>query len=74
MYTLGKNRTVIIIAHRLSTIKNANQIVVLNNGQIVEIGSHDELLLLNNHYAKLWNMQITMATSSMNDLTSLDQV
>jgi ABC-type multidrug transport system fused ATPase/permease subunit len=43
---LMKNRTSIVIAHRLSTIRNADKIVVLENGQIVETGTHDELMLL----------------------------
>jgi ABC-type multidrug transport system fused ATPase/permease subunit len=55
---LGTNRTVIVIAHRLSTIKHANQLVVLDGGVIVERGTHEELLALNQSYAALWNMQI----------------
>lgn len=56
--TLGRNRTVIVIAHRLSTIRHANQIVVLDNGIVVETGSHDVLLTIENgYYSKLWNMQ-----------------
>ena len=41
---LSENRTVIIVAHRLSTIKKADQIIVLDDGVIVEVGNHDELI------------------------------
>ncbi|MDO5522510.1 MAG: ABC transporter ATP-binding protein [Bacteroidia bacterium] len=54
---LMKNRTTIIIAHRLSTIKNADEIHVLKNGQIVESGNHNSLYELNGYYTKLCNMQ-----------------
>ena len=50
---LRKNRTAIIIAHRLSTIRNADRIVVLEKGKIVESGSHAELLKRGGSYAKL---------------------
>ena len=50
-----ENRTGIIIAHRLSTIKNADKIIVLNKGEIVEIGNHDQLLSNKNLYWKLWS-------------------
>ncbi|MGB5417903.1 ABC transporter ATP-binding protein [Algibacter sp.] len=52
-----KNRTSIVIAHRLSTIQNADNIVVLNKGEIVEQGKHDELLAKNSVYKKLVDMQ-----------------
>jgi ATP-binding cassette, subfamily B, heavy metal transporter len=55
---LGQHRTVMIIAHRLSTIRHANQIIVLDNGSVVERGTHDELLRLNGSYARMWNMQL----------------
>ena len=54
---LMKNRTSIIIAHRLSTIQNANLILVMNEGQIIEKGKHDELLELNGVYSKLIKLQ-----------------
>lgn len=50
-----KGKTIIIIAHRLSTIKNCDQILVLNQGKLIEQGSHNELLPTNGHYTKLWN-------------------
>ena len=49
--------TSFIIAHRLSTIKNADKILVLNQGQIVEIGSHDELMKKQGYYFKLQQAQ-----------------
>ena len=54
---LTQNRTTIVIAHRLSTVRNAQRIVVLNDGQIVEQGSHDALIASNGTYANLYNMQ-----------------
>ncbi len=55
--TLKEGRTVIAIAHRLSTIRNADLIYVLEDGEIVEYGTHDELLGNNHVYAKLWDVQ-----------------
>jgi len=54
---LKQNRTVVVIAHRLSTIRNADKIYVLENGEIVESGSHEELLENKNVYFKLWSVQ-----------------
>jgi subfamily B ATP-binding cassette protein MsbA len=51
------NRTTVIIAHRLSTIKIAHRIAVLENGKIIELGTHDQLLNLNGLYARLYSMQ-----------------
>ena len=55
--TLKEGRTVIAIAHRLSTIRNADLIYVLEDGEIVEYGTHDELLGNNDVYTKLWDVQ-----------------
>ncbi len=54
---LMKKRTTIIIAHRLSTIVNADKIIVMDKGKIVEIGSHEQLLQLNGRYKELYDMQ-----------------
>ena len=54
---LIENRTVIIIAHRLSTIKNCDKIIVFDNGKIIETGNHEQLIKLNNHYKKLYDLQ-----------------
>ncbi|MEE8463934.1 MAG: ATP-binding cassette domain-containing protein, partial [Gammaproteobacteria bacterium] len=54
---LMQNRTTLVIAHRLSTVENADRILVLDKGRIVEIGSHRELLAREGHYAALYQMQ-----------------
>jgi subfamily B ATP-binding cassette protein MsbA len=54
---LMRNRTTIVIAHRLSTIKNADRIVVLKEGQIVEQGTHEQLLRRRGEYSALYNLQ-----------------
>ncbi|MBO7149614.1 MAG: ABC transporter ATP-binding protein [Clostridia bacterium] len=55
---LCKGRTTIVVAHRLSTIKNANTIAVVENGKIIEQGTHDELLELNGKYKTLYSQQL----------------
>lgn len=50
-----QGKTIIIIAHRLTTIKNCDRILVLQEGKLIEQGSHNDLLLTNGHYTKLWN-------------------
>ena len=57
MYNLMRGRTSFVIAHRLSTIRNADLILVLQKGDIVEQGTHAELLAANGAYAKLYNSQ-----------------
>ncbi|MBR4418838.1 MAG: ABC transporter ATP-binding protein, partial [Clostridia bacterium] len=54
---LSANKTSFIIAHRLSTIRNADKILVLEHGDIVEQGNHEELMKLNGAYAQLYNSQ-----------------
>lgn len=58
---LMKGRTSFVIAHRLSTIKNADMILVMKDGDIIEQGTHDELLAKNGFYAELYNSQFEMA-------------
>ena len=57
MNALMEGRTSFIIAHRLSTIKDADKILVMNNGDIIEQGTHDELMSLEGFYYNLYNSQ-----------------
>jgi ATP-binding cassette subfamily B multidrug efflux pump len=59
--TLLKGRTAVVIAHRLSTIRNANQILVMDKGEIKERGKHEELLKKNGLYAQLYHLQFSKA-------------
>ena len=52
-----------VVAHRLSTVKNADQIVVLNHGRIVEVGTHEQLTVLRGEYFELVRNQLEMGNS-----------
>jgi ATP-binding cassette subfamily B protein len=54
---VAENRTTLVIAHRLSTIVNANEILVLDRGAIIERGTHRELIAQGGLYASMWNRQ-----------------
>jgi ABC-type multidrug transport system fused ATPase/permease subunit len=57
---LMQNRTVFVIAHRLSTIRNADRIIVIDNGRIVQEGKHEELIHQDGLYKKLYEMQFNI--------------
>lgn len=59
LQTISQNRTTLVIAHRLSTAADADEILVLEQGQITERGTHDKLLNCNGKYAEMWNKQKT---------------
>ncbi len=63
---LMENRTALVIAHRLSTIKNADRIVVLSAGQIVELGTHEQLIARRGHYYNLYRLQYQESPASSN--------
>ena len=59
MNKLLENRTSFVVAHRLSTIRDADNIIVMNHGSIVETGNHDTLMAKNGFYADLYNSQFS---------------
>ena len=54
---LARDRITILISHRFSTVRMADQILVIQGGEILERGSHDELMAMNGHYAQLFQLQ-----------------
>lgn len=62
---LSRNRSTLVIAHRLSTIVDAHQILVMHHGEIVERGTHEQLLLLNGRYSEMWRLQQREADSEL---------
>ena len=68
MDKLTNGRTSFIIAHRLSTIKNADLILVMKDGNIIEQGNHDELMSKNGFYADLYNSQFKKETREVSEI------
>lgn len=72
IYNELKDRTMLIVAHRLSTVKNCDKIIVMDQGEIAEQGTHDELMAMKGKYYALWNMQqgnyIVRETESIEDV------
>ena len=64
LFNLARNRTTLIIAHRLSTIVHADQILVMDQGKIIERGTHQQLLQANGRYTSMWQMQETSLINS----------
>jgi len=57
LLALAQNRSTLIIAHRLSTVIHAHQILVMDAGQVIERGTHEELLQANGRYSEMWRVQ-----------------
>jgi len=71
MDNLVRGRTTLIIAHRLSTLRRANRIVVMEKGEVVEVGSHEELMKTDGLYSRLYNAQFENETTAEPDVDDL---
>jgi ATP-binding cassette subfamily B protein len=64
MHEVSEGRTTVVIAHRLQTAKAADRVVVLHSGQVVEAGTHDELLAMHGRYAAMWEVFDDVVTAA----------
>ena len=72
--SLIKGRTTFVISHSISTLQKADQIIVLDNGHIVEIGSHDDLISFNGHYRNIYDLQLRPQEEVMLEFESPSKV
>ena len=72
IYKIAENKTVIVISHRLANVKNADTIYVLDKGNIVESGTHRDLMMYNKKYAELVNHQNNLESIYNDNLAELE--